>query len=147
MTVDSPLIAFTDAPEASELATIRRQLDRFNAEACGIDDQRPLAIVVKDPATHEVMGGLTGRTSRSVLFIDMFILPESLRGTGLGSKLLQMAEEEGRQRGCHTALLHTNTFQAPAFYKKHGWREYGIFPCDPPGCSRIFFTKNLVQAP
>lgn len=143
----SPLIALTDAPEADELATIRRQLDRYNAEACGIDDQRPLAIVVKDPATQEVMGGLTGRTSRSVLFIDMFILPESLRGTGLGSKLLQMAEEEGRRRGCHTALLHTNTFQAPEFYKKHGWREYGTFPCDPPGCDRIFFTKDLTASP
>ena len=143
----SPLIALTDAPEADELATIRRQLDRYNAEACGIDDQRPLAIVVKDPAIQEVMGGLTGRTSRSVLFIDMFILPESLRGTGLGSKLLQMAEEEGRRRGCHTALLHTNTFQAPEFYKKLGWREYGTFPCDPPGCDRIFFTKDLTASP
>jgi GNAT superfamily N-acetyltransferase len=142
----SPLIALTDAPEADELATIRRQLDRYNVEACGIDDQRPVAIIVKDPTTQEVMGGLTGRTSRSVLFIDMFILPGSLRGTGLGSELLQMAEDEGRRRGCHTALLHTNTFQAPGFYKKHGWREYGIFPCDPPGCDRIFFTKDLTAS-
>jgi GNAT superfamily N-acetyltransferase len=81
-----------------------------------------------------------------VLFIDVFILPESLRGTGLGSQLLQMAEEEGRRRGCHTALLHTNTFQAPAFYKMHGWREFGTFPCDPPGCDRIFFTKDLTAS-
>jgi hypothetical protein len=52
----SPLIALTDAPEADELATIRRQLDRYNVQACGIDDQRPVAIILKDPTTQEVMG-------------------------------------------------------------------------------------------
>jgi GNAT superfamily N-acetyltransferase len=90
-----------------------------------------------------VVGGLTGRTSRGVLFIDMFFLPESMRGTGLGSQLLEMAEEEGRRRGCRIGLLHTNDFQAPGFYQKHGWREYGNFPSDPPGSSRIFFCKDL----
>ena len=74
------------------------------------------------------------------------VVAPGARRRGLGSELLQMAEEEGRRRGCHTALLHTNTFQAPGFYKKHGWREYGIFPCDPPGCDRIFFTKDLTAS-
>jgi GNAT superfamily N-acetyltransferase len=146
MAVDSPLIALTDAPDASDVAAIRRQLDRFNIEASGIDDQRPLAVVVKDPVTHEVLGGLTGRTSRSVLFVDVFFLPEALRGSGLGSQVLQMAEAEGRRRGCRAAVLYTISFQAPEFYKKHGWREFGAIPCDPPGTSRIFLTKNLLQA-
>jgi GNAT superfamily N-acetyltransferase len=141
--MDSPQIVLTDTPEASELAAIRRGLDAFNLAASGIDDQRPVALLVKDPVTQEVLGGLNGRTSRGVLFIDVFFLPESMRGAGLGGKLLQMAEEEGRRRGCRTGLLHTNNFQAPEFYKRHGWREYGNFPSDPPGSSRIFLTKDL----
>jgi GNAT superfamily N-acetyltransferase len=144
--MDSPQIVLTDTPEASELAAIRRGLDAFNRAASGIDDQRPIALLVKDPATSEVLGGLYGRTSRGVLFIDVFFLPESMRGSGLGSRLLQMAEDEGRRRGCRTGLLHTNTFQAPGLYQKHGWREYGNFPSDPPGSSRLFFTKDLTSA-
>ncbi|GLQ93855.1 GNAT family N-acetyltransferase [Dyella acidisoli] len=142
--MDSPHIVLTDTPDSVDLAIIRRELDQFNRTASGIDDQRPIALLVKDPIAHEVLGGLYGRTSRGVLFIDVFFLPESMRGAGLGSKLLQMAEEEGRRRGCHIGLLHTNSFQAPGFYRKYGWREYGCFPSDPPGNSRIFFTKELM---
>jgi GNAT superfamily N-acetyltransferase len=141
--MESPQIILTDTPEPGELAAIRRGLDAFNRAASGIDDQRPIALLVKDPATQEVLGGLNGRTSRGVLFIDVFFLPESIRGTGLGSRLLKMAEQEGVRRGCRLGLLHTNNFQAPEFYKKHGWREYGNFPSDPPGSSRIFLTKDL----
>lgn len=138
-----PPIVLTDTPDAEALGAIRRQLDQFNLAACGISDQRPLAILVKDPDTQAVVGGLNGRSSRGMLFIDVFFLPESLRGLGLGAKLLHMAEEEGRRRGCRSGLLHTNSFQAPEFYRKHGWREFGNFPCDPPGTSRIFFCKEL----
>jgi GNAT superfamily N-acetyltransferase len=141
--MESPQIVLTDTPEASELAAVRRGLDAFNRAASGIDDQRSVAVLVKDPVTGEVLGGLTGRTSRGILFIEVFFLPESMRGTGLGSKLLTMAEDEGRRRGCRIGLLYTNDFQAPEFYKRHGWREYGNFPSDPPGSSRIFMTKEL----
>jgi GNAT superfamily N-acetyltransferase len=143
--MESPRIVLTDKPDASELAAIRHGLDAFNLAASGIDDQRPVALLVKDPVSGEVLGGLNGRTSRGVLFIDVFFLPEPMRGTGLGSQLLEMAEEEGRRRGCRIGLLHTNSFQAPGFYQKHGWREYGNFPSDPPGTRRIFFTKDLLQ--
>jgi GNAT superfamily N-acetyltransferase len=141
--MDTPIIELTDAPTADELGAVRRGLDQFNFDACGISDQRPLALLVRDPVTQDIVGGLNGRTSRGMLFIDVFFLPESMRGNGLGSKLLRTAEEEGLRRGCRTGLLHTNTFQAPAFYKKHGWREFGHFPCDPPGTARIFFCKEL----
>jgi GNAT superfamily N-acetyltransferase len=141
--MDCPPILLTDAPTADELAAIRGPLDQFNLAACGISDQRPLALLVRDPASDQVVGGLTGRSSRGMLFIDVFFLPEAMRGNGLGSKLLRMAEEEGRRRGCRTGLLHTNSFQAPGFYQKHGWREFGRFPTEPAGTCRIFFCKEF----
>jgi GNAT superfamily N-acetyltransferase len=70
-------------------------------------------------------------------------LPKALRGAGLGSRILAAAEEEGRKRGCRAAVLYTISFQAPDFYKRHGWRVFGEIPCDPPGTSRIFMTKEL----
>lgn len=141
--MNTPLVVLTDAPDAADVATVRAHLSQFNAQATHIDDQRALAVLVKDPVTGEVQGGLTGRTSRGMLFVEMFFLPESMRGTGMGSQLLRMAEEEAIRRGCRHGLLHTNTFQAPEFYKKNGWVEMGAIPSDPPGNHRIFFTKQF----
>ena len=144
--MSAPHIVVTDAPDAADLAAISNGLDQFNIDVTGIADRRPLAVLIKDPDTLEVLGGVTGRTSLGLLFLDVFFLPEALRGLGLGSQLLQMAEAEGRRRGCRVAVLYTISFQAPDFYKKHGWREFGAIPCNPPGSSRIFLTKDLVPS-
>jgi GNAT superfamily N-acetyltransferase len=140
-----PHIVVTDAPEAKDAALISDGLDQFNIDVSGINDRRPLAVLIKDPETYKTLGGVTGRTSLGLLFIDVFFIPETLRGAGIGSQVLQMAEAEGRRRGCRAAVLYTISFQAPEFYKKHGWREFGAIPCDPPGTSRVFLTKELVQ--
>ena len=139
----APHIFVTDALDARATELISAGLDRFNIETTGIADRRPIAVLVKDPDTHEILGGMTGRTSLGLLFIDLFFLPETLRGSGLGSQMLQMAEDEGRRRGCHAAVLYTISFQAPDFYKRHGWQAFGEIACNPPGTSRIFMTKPL----
>jgi GNAT superfamily N-acetyltransferase len=141
-----PLIVTTDAPDAADLAIIADGLDQFNIDVSGIADRRALAVLIKDPETRQTIGGATGRTSLGLLFIDIFFVPEALRGMGIGSQILQMAEAEGRRRGCRAAVLYTISFQAPEFYKKHGWREFGAIPCDPPGTSRVFLTKDLLSA-
>ncbi|WP_329538662.1 GNAT family N-acetyltransferase [Streptomyces sp. NBC_01220] len=133
----------TDAPTPEDAAAISGALDRFNIEHTGIADRRPLAVLVRDPDTHQVVGGLTGRTSLGLFFLDLFYLPPRLRGSGLGTVLLRQAEDEARARGCRTAVLYTITFQAPGFYQKHGWKRLGEVPCDPPGTSRVFMTKEL----
>jgi GNAT superfamily N-acetyltransferase len=118
-------------------------LARFNEQQSGITDSRPLAVVVRDPQTRQPLGGLTGRTSLGLLFIDLSFLPDNLRAGGLGSRLLRLAEDEARQRGCVSAVLYTISFQAPGFYERHGYRILGTVPCLPEGTSRIFMTKPL----
>ena len=54
-----------------------------------------------------------------------------------------MMEQEGARRGCKSAFLLTITFQAPGFYQRHGWTEFGRIACDPPGTARVFMTKTL----
>ncbi|WP_326841093.1 GNAT family N-acetyltransferase [Streptomyces sp. NBC_01558] len=133
----------TDSPLSEDVAAISDALDRFNSEHTGIADRRPLAVLVRDPETRQVVGGLTGRTSLGLFFLDLFYLPPRLRGSGLGTEILRQAEDEARARGCRTAVLYTITFQAPGFYQKHGWKRLGEVPCDPPGTSRVFMTKEL----
>ncbi|WP_385617966.1 GNAT family N-acetyltransferase [Streptomyces sp. P8-A8] len=136
-------LVVTDSPMPADLAVISDALDRFNTERTGIDDRRPLAVLVRDPGTHQVIGGLTGRTSLGLFFVDLFFLPPGLRGSGLGGEILRQAENEARARGCRAAVLYTITFQAPGFYRKQGWRLLAEVPCDPPGASRVFMTKEL----
>jgi GNAT superfamily N-acetyltransferase len=109
-----PLITVTDTPDPRVEKLIGDGLRRYNAEKSGIDDSRALAVVVSDPDTHEILGGISGRTSRGLLFVDLVYLPDTLRGEGLGRRLLALAEEEGRRRGCRAAVLYTSSFQAPA---------------------------------
>ncbi|MFE7583214.1 GNAT family N-acetyltransferase [Streptomyces gardneri] len=143
-TAPRPSVVVTDAVTPADIAVISRGLDGFNAETSGADDSAPLAVLVREPVEGRVIGGLTGHTSRGMLFVDLFFLPPGLRGAGLGSEILRQAEDEARARGCRTAVLYTLSFQAPDFYRKQGWTSMGEVPCDPPGTSRVFLSKELV---
>jgi GNAT superfamily N-acetyltransferase len=138
-----PVLTVSEAPP-EELAPIRQGLDQYNKQMSGIGNRHALAVFARDPDSNEVVGGIIGRTSRGLLFIDVFYLPESLRGKGLGSALLRRMEAEGRQRGCYNGILDTNSFQAPEFYKRNGWQLFGAIDCEPPGTQRMFFTKRLL---
>jgi len=137
------VLTLTDAPSRAAEAAIEDGLGRYNAEQAGYDDARPLAVLVSDPTTGQVVGGLLGRTSLGLLFVDLFFLPPELRGHRLGSDVLARAEAEGRRRGCRASVLYTISFQAPGFYARHGYRAFGTVPCDPPGTSRVFMVKDL----
>src|SRR5437899_1532110 len=97
----------TDQPDAADLAVLEQGLDEFNEQAAGALDRRALAVFVTDPATGRVVGGLSGRTSLGLLFVDYFYLPADLRGSGVGSALLRQAESEALRRGCRVGFLYT----------------------------------------
>ena len=95
-----PVLSVDDARDPAAEQVIAEGLRRYNWEQCGISDGRALNVVARDPETNAPLGGITGHTSLSVLFIDLFFLPEELRRGGVGSRLLQFGEDEGRRRGC-----------------------------------------------
>ena len=136
-------ITLTDAPDDDEGAVITNGLRAYNQARAGTWDGRPLAIFARDPETQKVVGGLLGRTSLGLLTVERFFLPEDLRRARLGSRILAMAEEEGRRRGCTRAVLSTLHFQAPGFYQKQGWDVAARIECEPPGHTRFYMTKKL----
>jgi GNAT superfamily N-acetyltransferase len=138
-------LVVTDAPRAEDEAVVRDGLGAYNFEKAGYRDHRPLAILVRDPDNGEVVGGLLGRTSFGLLYVDRFFLPENLRKQGLGTRIIKAAEEEGLRRGCTRAVLTTLSFQAPGFYKRQGWQVLGQIECDPPGHTRFLMTKTLAS--
>lgn len=139
----APLLEISDQPNADAERILGSGLAAFNEAVTGYNDRRPLTVLIKDPVTGQTLGGITGRTTLGTAFLDLFHLPDSLRGSGLGSQLLQAFEDEARRRGCTNAVLYTLSFQAPGFYEKHGWLRLGEIPCEPQGSSRVFLSKPL----
>ena len=86
----------------------------------------------------------TGKLFGNWLLIDLLWVEDSLRGKGVGSSLLQAAEDAARDYGAKRVFLNTFRFQAPDFYLKHGYRE--VFRLDefPYTGTKYYFTKDLV---
>lgn len=60
----------------------------------------------------------------------------------MGAHLVMLAEQRAIARGCHSAYLDTFSFQAPEFYARLGYVEFGRLPYPPRG-ERIFLRKSL----
>ncbi|OEZ80686.1 hypothetical protein JAB8_53410 [Janthinobacterium sp. HH106] len=136
-------ISFSATIDAEVEQTILDGLNAYNDAITGYQDRQVLSVVVRDRDSQRVLGGAMGRTSLGLLFLDLFYLPAALRGLGLGSQVLAQFEEEGRRRGCASAVLYTISFQAPEFYERRGWRRFGEIACSPEGTSRVFMSKTL----
>ena len=136
-------IIVSDAPDAADISVINDGLRAYNTEKAGFDDYKPLAVFVTDPATGKVLGGLHGGSYLGQLRVDRFFLPEDHRRDRIGSRVLKMAEEEGRKRGCTRVTLNTMEIQAPGFYLKQGYTMAAKLDCDPPGVTRYVMTKKL----
>lgn len=135
-------ITLTDSDDRRVHRAIEDRLVAFNASRAGPNQGRPLVVEVRDD-TGEIVGGLWGYTSYGWLFTELFVLPEWLRGQGVGRTVLQRAEDEARVRGCHSAWLDTFEFQARGFYEKAGYECFGELPDYPHGYTRYFMRKSL----
>ena len=145
-TMSEPELVMTDAPSDEAAAVIAAGLASHNLQQNGYRDWRPVAALLRDADTGATLGGMIGKTSYGLLFIDRVFLPAEKRGQDIGSRLLAMMEREAVARGCMAGFLYTGTYQAPGFYERNGWTEFGRIACDPPGSARVFMTKNFQPA-
>src|SRR2546429_9958435 len=100
-------IVLTDAPDPGDTAVVQEGLRAYNTSQAGYDDSRPLAVFVTDPVSGKVLGGLYGGSYFGQLRVVWFFLPGNLRRARRGSRVLAMAEGEGRRRGCTRLPLDT----------------------------------------
>ena len=140
-----PTITVIERPEPHMREAIVRPLIAFNnSRASQPEDYRPMVIILSDPDTGEIIGGLWGETNLAHLHVDLLFVPETLRGFGLGRQMLLRAEQEAKTRGCRGAWLDTYSFQARGFYERLGYAVFGTLDDYPPGHSRIFLHKAFV---
>nr|WP_246728573.1 GNAT family N-acetyltransferase [Microvirga terricola] len=84
-----------------------------------------------------------GRTASGWLAIELLFVPDQLRGLGLATRMIAMAEDEARRRDCHSAWLDTLNPKAAVLYERLGYVRFGELPDYPVGNSRVFLQKKL----
>jgi ribosomal protein S18 acetylase RimI-like enzyme len=120
---------------------IGRALRAYNLAAGGRPDYRTLALTIRDKG--RIVGGLVAETYWGWMYVNVLWVAEHHRGKGWGQSLLRKAEAEARKRGVRNIFLDSFTFQAPKFYAKLGYREFGRLKEFPAGSDRIWMTKAL----
>jgi GNAT superfamily N-acetyltransferase len=135
-------ITLSFAPSDEDFAAIFAALEHETAPITGPCRIDPVALLLTD-GCGAVTGGLWGRIVYNWLVIEMLVVPASLRGTGIGTTLMQRAEHTARARACTGIQLTRLDFQAPAFYEHLGFITFGVQADVPPGHSCFHLLKRL----
>lgn len=131
-------------PGEDERSAILSPLRAHNLSRAGDPKPETIALLVRDEHSNEIIGGLYGDIFYRWLFIELLAIPEQTKGQGIGSRLMNMAEDLAHERGCVGIWLDTFDFQAPAFYEKHGFTQFGQLDDFPPEHQRFFYQKRLL---
>jgi ribosomal protein S18 acetylase RimI-like enzyme len=139
---DEYQIVYDEKPQQSAWGIIGEGITNYNKQQAGDDKAQRICFVLQAP-DQEVVGGVIAALYWDWLYIDLMWIKDELRDRGYGHRLLTLAEDEGRRRGAKNAFLDTFSFQAPGFYKKHGYKVFGELDNFPPGHQRYYLTKQL----
>ncbi|MDL2195220.1 GNAT family N-acetyltransferase [Shewanella algae] len=106
------------------------------------ETSQPLAAIARD-SEGQLIGGVSGRSIYRQLLIEVVWVAKAHRGSGLGSRLMALCEQEAIKRGCLAVQLDTLSFQAPAFYAKQGFEVVGSVSGIPGSPDRYFMCKRF----
>lgn len=123
--------------------TIVAGLRAYNQPHLGTRRREKKVVLTARNEANDIIGGIVGYFSFDWLYVHLLWVDEAHRGKDVGSALIAAAEREARKRGAITIRLETWSFQAPGFYTKLGFREFGRLDDHPQGHTTFFFVKSL----
>jgi GNAT superfamily N-acetyltransferase len=141
-TPSPPQIRVADPPDSRLVDQLCARLDAYNDREAPQLTRSDLFVGAHEP-DGKLCGGLLASTMGGWMFIDALWVAPDRRGTGLGRDLLQTAEEVARGRGCRGAYTDSFTFQAPGFYERQGYAEFGRLEGYDGNQTRTFLRKVL----
>lgn len=124
MTEETIDLRVTEGIAPEEETIILDRLKAYNLQQFGESGRRELTVPIYDDEGR-ITGGLVGYTGRGWLYVSMLYVPEDLRGRGIATRMLSLAEDEARARGCLGAYIDTMNPQALKLYRKLGYTEIG----------------------
>jgi GNAT superfamily N-acetyltransferase len=116
----------------------------FNREATGIESDIELSAFIRD-ADGRLASGIYGWIFGATGEVALIWVRDDKRGGGVGSRLLTAFEEKAASLGCRQMVIRTHSFQAPGFYRKHGYVEVAAVDDYPAGYAYHLFRKALSQ--
>ena len=130
----------TDTPSEEMLLAIDAGLEQYNYAVAPLSEVQQLAAFATEPS-GEVVGGAIGRTwGKCCELLQLWVATE-VRSQGVGSRLLQSFEAHARTRGCGVFYLTTLSFQAPEFYRRHGYSVLAQIDGYPNGIVKYLMHK------
>lgn len=130
----------TDTPSEDMLHAVDAGLEHYNDAAAPLSDVQPLAAFATEPS-GQVVGGASGRTWGACCELLQLWVATELRSQGVGSRLLQAFEAHARTRGCSIFYLTTLSYQAPDFYRRHGYAVLAQIAGYPDGIVKYLMHK------
>jgi GNAT superfamily N-acetyltransferase len=121
---------------------INAGLIAWNDRVTGPARRQRFAYAVKD-ANGRVAGGITAKLYRDSLYIDDLFLDDAMRGQGIGTRLMDLAEARAREAGCVFVYLDTMDWQARPFYEKRGYRVFHTFSYEGGKFQSFMMRKDL----
>jgi len=135
-------IKITNSVTEQDIEEIHRELKKYNLSKREPSANVPLGIFMEDEQGIK-KAGLTGEIFGNWLCIKYLWVSDELRHQGIGSKLLKTAEDEAKANNAKYAFVDTFSFQAPEFYRKHGYVDVFKLEEYPYTGARYYFTKKL----
>ena len=132
---------FVANPTDHQLAEVERGLNEANTDAASIRSVTPIQAVFVE--SGRVVAGIVAAAYWGKLHVRLLWVHPDHQGEGLGSHLMGWAEERGRELRCVSILVDTMSFQAPEFYARLGYRQFGVSNGYEGGASRHYFEKEL----
>jgi GNAT superfamily N-acetyltransferase len=121
---------------------INAALIAWNDSVTGPARRLRFAYAVRDARGH-VVGGITAKLYRDSLYIDDLFLDDTVRGQGIGTRLMDLAEARACEAGCVFVYLDTMDWQARPFYEKRGYRVFHEFSYEVGKYRSFMMGKNI----
>ncbi|MFL5471519.1 MAG: GNAT family N-acetyltransferase [Gemmatimonadales bacterium] len=131
-----------ETPSSADIEFLEDRLYEFYLGSTGVDDGRSLGVFLRDESRN-IVAGAAGYTWGETCELRQAWVAASIRGHGLGRRMLAEVEAEAVRRGCRQLVLTTHSFQAPGFYLKLGFTVVSQIPDYPRGYTALVLRKLL----
>lgn len=127
---------------------IENQLEEYDRTSKPILQEKKYVVfskIIKNELNQVIAGGIAYSSMYFIGYIDTLWVHQKYRKEGLGSLILAALEKELKDYGCENCHLDTFDFQAPLFYKKNGYQEFGKLRHEKVDITEYFFSKKLSE--
>jgi len=125
----------------SHAKTVNEQVKAYN-EKLKIDETK-IEIEYNAFDQDKLVGGVYGYLIQDYLYVSILWVDEAYRGNDIATKLMDLIEEEAKEKGYNNSYLGTCTFQAKGFYEKSGYEVSMIIPNCPKGYDDFTMVKKI----